>query len=373
MNLLIGSNVHWWNAEAAYAATLATLLQNAGHEVWVLTRPNSLNAEKLQARGLRTVTDIDLNSNQPLQWLQSYHQLLDFLQTHRIDLIHAHRSEGYPLLALAKRKLGLPLVRTRGTARPQRQGWLNQKLYGDWTDATIAVGEGVAQQLRHSLDLPSDQPHVIYYPAEEVTSASETLSPDYHAEFGIPHDHTVLAFVGRIRPEKGIRLLLNTFRQLLAEFPKLTLLLLYRDTPPENPEMQAVQADLQRLGVAENVRMDAEREDIRDLMAFADVGVVSSVESEVICRVAVEFFSAGTPVVALPTGCLPEIIEDGKTGAVASAQSPDALADVLRPLLADAVHRIQLGTNARHEATTRFAPQHMLNATLAVYRQLSEC
>ena len=42
-------------------------------------------------------------------------------------------------------------------------------------------------------------------------------------------------------------------------------------------------------------------------------------------------------------------------------------------LLADAVHRIQLGTNARHEATTRFAPQHMLNATLAVYRQLSEC
>ena len=49
MRILIGSNVHWWNAEAAYAATVAEALQEAGHDVWVLTRPDSLNAERLQA------------------------------------------------------------------------------------------------------------------------------------------------------------------------------------------------------------------------------------------------------------------------------------------------------------------------------------
>ncbi|MBQ32530.1 MAG: glycosyl transferase [Deltaproteobacteria bacterium] len=370
MNLLIGSNVHWWNAEAAYATTLAALLQDAGHEVWVLTRPDSLNAEKLQARGLRTLTEINLNSNNPLQWFRSYHQLCDFLQTHQIDLIHAHRSEGYPLLAFAKRKLGIPLVRTRGTARPLQQNWLNQKLYGDWTDATIAVGEVVAQQLRNVLDLPAGHPYVIYYPAEDSADSSNNELPDYRAEFKIPNDHTVLAFVGRIRPEKGVRLLLEAFRQLLAEFPKLTLLLLYRDTLSKNPELQAVQADLQRLGVATHVRMDAEREDIRQLMAFADVGIVSSIASEVICRVAVEFFSVGTPVVAFPTGCLPEIVADGKTGAVASTQSSDALAEALRPLLADAGYHNWLSDNALREAETRFAPQHILDATLAVYLQL---
>ena len=370
LHLLIGSNVHWWNAEAAYAATLAALLQDAGHEVWVLTRPDSLNAEKLQARGLRILTEIDLNSNNPLQWLRSYQQLCDFLQTQQIDLIHAHRSEGYPLLAFARRKLGIPLVRTRGTARPLRQSWLNQKLYGDWTDATIAVGEVVAQQLRNALDFPTGQPSVIYYPAEDSTGSGNITGPDYRMEFGIPNDHTVLAFVGRIRPEKGVRLLLEAFRQLLTDFPKLTLLLLYRDTPSEIPEMQAVQADLQRLGVATHVRMDAEREDILSLMAFADVGVVSSIASEVICRVAVEFFSVGTPVVALPTGCLPEIIQNGETGALASVQSSEALAQALRLLLANSEHCALLSDNARRAAETRFAPQHMLDATLAVYRQL---
>ena len=43
MRILITSNVRWWNAEAAYAAILARELLNAGHKVWVLSRPNSLN------------------------------------------------------------------------------------------------------------------------------------------------------------------------------------------------------------------------------------------------------------------------------------------------------------------------------------------
>jgi len=98
--------------------------------------------------------------------------------------------------------------------------------------------------------------------------------------------------------------------------------------------------------------------------------VVSSIASEVICRVAVEFFSVGTPVVALPTGCLPEIIQNGETGALASVQSSEALAQALRLLLANSEHRALLSDNARRAAETRFAPQHMLDATLAVYRQL---
>ena len=48
MRILITSNVRWWNAEAAYAAILARELLNAGHKVWVLTLPNSLNETKLR-------------------------------------------------------------------------------------------------------------------------------------------------------------------------------------------------------------------------------------------------------------------------------------------------------------------------------------
>tara|TARA_B110000116_G_scaffold643_1_gene535 strand:- start:267 stop:524 length:258 start_codon:yes stop_codon:yes gene_type:complete len=79
MKILIGSNVHWWNAEAAYASSIAKLLQDAGHSVFVLTRPGSLNEQRLKERGLNLVTHIDLNSNNPFQLFRAYQKLKKFL------------------------------------------------------------------------------------------------------------------------------------------------------------------------------------------------------------------------------------------------------------------------------------------------------
>ena len=76
MKILIGSNVHWWNAEAAYAAKIAQLLQQAGHKVFVLTRPDSQNSQKLGSLGLSLVEHINLNSNNPFQLFLSYQKLL---------------------------------------------------------------------------------------------------------------------------------------------------------------------------------------------------------------------------------------------------------------------------------------------------------
>ena len=67
MKILIGSNVHWWNAEAEYAAKIAQLLDQAGHKVFILTRPDSLNAQKLAKLGLPLVENINLNSKNPLE------------------------------------------------------------------------------------------------------------------------------------------------------------------------------------------------------------------------------------------------------------------------------------------------------------------
>ena len=102
-------------------------------------------------------------------------------------------------------------------------------------------------------------------------------------------------------------------------------------------------------------------------MEFADVGVVSSVDSEVICRVAVEFFSVGTPVVAFPTGCLPEIILHNENGILTKNQTKEALTNELRNILGDPELYKRLGEVARRDAEIRFNPQKMLDETLEVF------
>ena len=367
MNILIGSNVHWWNAEAAYAAVIAKLLKDDGHRVIVLTRPGSDNEKKLRNLGLEVITEPDLNTQNPFKLIQSYFQLKNLLATENIQIVNAHRSEGYPLYAFAKRSLAsFRLIRTRGASRKVKPHWPNQILHGKWTDALIIPGKVVAERDLQGIDLPENSPHLIHYPIDILETSLLETQDNYRKQFNIPENHKVLAVVGRIRQEKGHLLLAESFQLLLEDFPQTILLILYRDTPDDLPEMLELQNRIRELGIEDKVRFDSEREDIRQLMAFADGGVVSSIDSEVICRVAVEFFSVGTPVAAMPTGCLPEIILEGVNGSL--ADEPTALS--LKKAMARMLDNLpQLSEGAREDAETRFDPETMLKKTIHVFRQ----
>ena len=367
MNILIGSNVHWWNAEAAYAAVIAKLLKDDGHRVIVLTRPGSDNEKKLRNLGLEVITEPDLNTQNPFKLIQSYFQLKNLLATENIQIVNAHRSEGYPLYAFAKRSLAsFRLIRTRGASRKVKPHWPNQILHGKWTDALIIPGKVVAERDLQGIDLPENSPHLIHYPIDILETSLLETQDNYRKQFNIPENHQVLAVVGRIRQEKGHLLLAESFQLLLEDFPQTILLILYRDTPDDLPEMLELQNRIRELEIDDKVRFDSEREDIRQLMAFADGGVISSIDSEVICRVAVEFFSVGTPVAAMPTGCLPEIILEGVNGSL--ADEPTALS--LKKAMARMLDNLpQLSEGAREDAETRFDPETMLKKTIHVFRQ----
>ena len=365
-NILIGSNVHWWNAEAAYAATTAELLQKAGHRVFVLTRPNTLNAKNLQKRGLSLVTHIDLNTHNPFRLYQSYQRLKTFLITQQIQIVNPHRSEGLFLYVLLKQVLrSFKLIRTRGTARPVRSGRLNRKIYCDWVDAHIFAGQAVLERFLEAIPLPEEKQHVIYYPTDRPTLPESAI---YRAEFQIPPQSKVLAIVGRISPVKGHRLLLDSFQKLVRQHPSVILLILYKNQDPEEkPELKKLQAHCRILGIEQQVRFIGHREDIRQIMKCVDIGVVASLDSEVICRVAVEFFSVGTPVVALPTGCLPEIIQSGVNGIVVAKHDSHALSEALLQVLEEPEMLQKLSSGALSQAEGTFSQEMFLKKTLAVF------
>ncbi len=376
MRILITSNVRWWNAEAAYAATLARELLNAGHKVWVLTLPNSLNETKLRSWNLPIITDIPLSSSNPWQLWQAYRRLQSLIEEQQIQIVNAHRSEGFPLLVLLRQRLkSFALIRTRGTTRPLRDHWLNRKLHEDWIESVIVPAQVIASQLRQVLNLPSERLQVIYYPVNpsSIDSQGESEAQQSRLEcldrLGIPRHCRVIGIVGRIRPVKGQRILLKSFATLRKRFPDIVLLMLYRDTNESEAEWQGLLQDLVESNLQQSVYLYGYREDVLEIMRHTDIGVVSSVDSEVICRVAVEFFSVETPVVAFPTGALPEIIQDGVTGRIAKDKSAEALAEILEWMLESPERIAEFGKNARQQSLERFDPNKLLEQTLSVYEQ----
>ena len=376
MRILITSNVRWWNAEAAYAAILARELLNAGHKVWVLTLPNSLNETKLRNWNLPIITDIPLSSSNPWQLWRAYQRLKSLIEEQQIQIVNAHRSEGFPLLVLLRQRLkSFALIRTRGTTRPLRDHWLNRWLHEDWIESVIVPAQVIASQLRQVLNLPPERLHVIYYPVNPSTigvkgeSEAQQSRLECLDRLGIPKYCRVIGIVGRIRPVKGQRILLKSFVALRKRFPDIVLLMLYRDTNETEAEWQGLLQDLVESNLLQSVYLYGYREDVLEIMRHTDIGVVSSVDSEVICRVAVEFFSVGTPVVAFPTGALPEIIQDGFTGRIAKDKSAEALAEILEWMLESPERIAEFGQHARQQSLERFDPNKLLEQTLSVYEQ----
>jgi glycosyltransferase involved in cell wall biosynthesis len=92
------------------------------------------------------------------------------------------------------------------------------------------------------------------------------------------------------------------------------------------------------------------QDDIGALFSRLDMLVVPSSDVDSTPRVVIEAFSAGIPVVAFPSGGIPEIVDDGKTGFLASAASPAALAERIRSVTSMQTGKLREVTERAREA-----------------------
>jgi glycosyltransferase involved in cell wall biosynthesis len=67
--------------------------------------------------------------------------------------------------------------------------------------------------------------------------------------------------------------------------------------------------------------------DVPSVLSSLDLLVVPSASFDAAPRVILEAFAAGVPVVAFPSGGIPEILRDGYNGFLAAKSTPEALAE----------------------------------------------
>ena len=139
-------------------------------------------------------------------------------------------------------------------------------------------------------------------------------------------DGPVVGFVGRIEPRKAPDVLVAAAPAIRAARPDARVVLVGEDAYATDPAYaRAVHGapDVEHLGWVE---------DAAGLMRHLDVLVAPS-RAEPFGTVLAEAMAVGTPVVATRVDGLPEVVEDGVTGALVAPDDPGALAEaVLRVL-----------------------------------------
>ncbi len=374
MNVLISSFVHWWNAEAAYAAVLGEELLKAGHKAWILTQPDTLNEAELRKRGLPLITNIPPAGGNPLRWKKTLASLAELQEREHIQIVNVFRSAELPLHLYSVRNApGSKVVRTRGTDQAVKSNWLNRKIYREWCDGLIASSQAVRGSMSVGLGLPEDAVRIIYYPIDLPPLLSleqrRTEKMKFLAEQRIAGEPFLLGVVGRLYPEKGHIVLLEALEKLVRVLPDVLLVILAKYDKGDDPERPRLEAKVRQARLEPYVRFLGFREDLRKLMAAMDLGVIPSIASEVNCRVAVEFMSVGTPVAAFPTGALPEVITHGVSGVIIPSHDPDDLTETLKIMAQDEQMRHRLGEGARRLAGERFSRSRFLAETMEVFEQ----
>lgn len=362
LKLLFAINVRWWNAEAAYAIHLAKAFQENGHEVWVIVNQNSIVFKKAKEYKINVLESVELDTKNPFLIWKYYQTILHQIDQHNIQIINSFKSNGSFLFSYIKKKRPhIQYFKTRGEARPPKYHFLNNWLYGkSGCDGVITASKLVEQWIRN-LKIPNQKVQTIYY----GTSPTVKFSKEISEVFMFQYDAPLLALIGRTQTLKGHMVLLRAF--LNIEFKKPNLIFFIKDLEEYPENLSEIKTFIQKYRLEAYVKIVGFQKNLEQYIQKLDLVVIPSLESEVNCRVAVESFAQGIPVLAFPTGSLPEIITHKKTGYICEEKTELSLKKGIKWCLEDIKRLKQLGRHAKVEHRNKFSSDIFYQKTLHFY------
>ncbi len=188
----------------------------------------------------------------------------------------------------------------------------------------------------------------------------------------VQNNNIHILFAGRIERIKGVETLARAIPEVVQKVPNCAFTFLGNDTNSSDSRRslrQELTKYLEDQNCAEKVTFldRVEKEDLIRYYQNSDITVIPSLY-ESLGFVCLEAMACGKAVVTSDAGGLSEIVEDRKTGLVAPAGDPVALADRLIELCKDASLRSRVGREARNFVEARYAYAAATKETLDHYK-----
>lgn len=323
MRVIQAIDVRWYNACADFALTQARALEKIGHDVLLMADPGSPPAKKAKELGLNLNEKVNFSS---YNFAGSLINLSKIVREFKPDAILAHRGESHLLGALAARINKMSVVRFRGDVRVPRSGifskTLNEKLTGG-----IAVSTEKLKNIYLSNYNLNGIPVEVIYPGIDLSRFSfKTPGSVIKEKLGIKPDEISVGIVGRLSPVKGHRFFLEAISKVLPETPNIKTVIVGEDAQIKKEE---ILRSAEKLGI-EKIIIPGRVPNVEELISAFDIGVISSIGSEMICRVLLEYYAAGIAAVGTSVNQIEEIIGLSGAGLLVPPGDSTSLADAIK-------------------------------------------
>ncbi len=254
-----------------------------------------------------------LRSNNPLNTLSAFFYFYKKLKEFEPSIVITIRGNATFMACLLKKNINFKLFRIFGEDK-------KLKSPANCIDRLILPCEFLKERIPKNL---KDLIVVKSFVDTEKFRFSEVGREKVRKAFGL-NGKIVLGAVGRLDRVKGYELLIKAFSK--ANIKNSVLFIVGEEKGLKSKEL---------LGLADSLKvrdktiiLTERRDDIVDIMSSFDIGVISSMGSEIIPRVFFEFLSVGLPVVSTDVGCLKEVSKE--TGMILTERNRESLSKGLK-------------------------------------------
>lgn len=295
----------------------------------------------------------------------------------RPDIVHVHT----PVAGFVTRWALRRLRRRTGTAvvytahgfhfHPHGSRWSNflfrslERLAGRWTDRLVVINEHDRQAAREAGLVPTDALHHIpgvgidldFYRPETVSSDEGRA---FRTELGLDPDTPLVTMIAEFNPGKRHRDLVQAVAGLEGVHAALA---------GGGPQVETVASQARELRVADRIHLVGFREDVRPMLAAADIFALPS-EREGLPRSVMEALAMEVAVIGTDARGIRDLV-GSDAGLLFEVGDVEGLRRAIERLLDDPDARREMGRRGR-ERMRDYALEEVLRAHEELYHEILE-
>ena len=291
------------------------------------------------------------------------------MKERQIHLVRTHGHGANLNGRIAARLCGIPCVPSvhnvyKKTKEQKIQRRIMNNLLGRFSDKVVAVSEAVREDVIRYDHVDSSKVLVIRNGVDTELFSPAGASGGIRKELSLGVEDTVIGYVGRLVPAKGLAHLIGAFADLRKGISDVKLLIVGRGALLESLQKIAVEEGLQ-----DDIIFAGERADIPAVLSSIDIFAMSS-EQEGLPNALLEAMSAAKPSVVTTAGGMKEVVQDGVTGFIVPVGDSAALARAMKKLVIDKELSKSMGKAAREYIEKNFSIQATVRVWENLYRGL---
>ncbi len=370
---------------AAHVYDLSKMMVKKGFEIHIVTCsfPDAKDYELVDGVHVHRFDAYEIPAPEFLQWDLNMNVLMErkaieIIKKYNIDILHAHdwlvASAAIGLKHLFRKPL---LVTIHSLERGRRNGLFNdgqhmidqienQLIQEAWHN--IVCSQYMQSLCHFSFTFPNDKmtiiPNGVRYNDFSVELSTKEKK-EHHKKYAAENEK-IIAYIGRLVPEKGVNILLGAVKPVLKKLPNTKFVV-----AGEGWHRNELERIARELKIEEKVLFTGylPEEDFLPYFNVADILVVPSTY-EPFGIVALEGMATKTPIIVSDVGGLSEIVDHRWTGMKVPADNSDAMADSIIELLTDDSLRKSIVSNAVEKLKHVYDWSIIADHTIKVYNKM---